>query len=239
MSLLSICQQVARSIPVAAPTVIVGSTDETASLLLACAQEAGKSLYRRHNWLSLITEYTFNTVASTADYNLPSDFAHLVNETLWDRDNYESIRGPLTPQEWQEYKSSILASTNTVWKRYRIRNVSGATKFSIHPTPDAAEEMVFEYVSNNWCQSSGGSSQTSWAADTDTGILDEYLIELGVKWRFLNRMGMGYEEEKNEYEREVNKAIARDGGAKRLSLTGKKQYHLIGSYNVPDSGYGA
>ena len=162
MSLLTICQSAAKMVPVAAPTVIVGSANETSSLLLACAQAEGKALARRYNWLSLVKEHTFNTVASQEDYSLPSDFKHLVNQTLWDRNNFESIRGPLSAQQWQEYKSSVLATTNTVWKRFRIRDVSGTVKFSIHPTPDSIETQVFEYVSGDWCETSGGTGQSSW-----------------------------------------------------------------------------
>lgn len=238
MTLLSICQQAARAVPLAAPSIIVGNTNETASLLLACAQDEGNALSRRYNWLSLVKEHTFSTVASTEDYSLPSDFSRLENQTLWDRNNYESIRGPLSSQQWQEYKSSVLATTNTVWKRFRIRDVSGTVKFSIHPTPDAAETMVFEYVSDNWCETSGGSGQSAWAADTDVGVLDEYLLGLGIKWRLLNRLGMIFDEEREEYEREVIKAIARDGGAPILNLTGRARYHLIGPENVQDTGFG-
>lgn len=238
MSLLTICQSAARMVPIAAPATIIDNANETAQLLLSCAQAEGKALCRRHNWLSLVTEHTFSTVASQEDYDLPSDFKHLVNQTLWDRGNFESIRGPLSPQQWQEYKSSVLATTNTVWKRYRIRNVSGDVKFSIHPVPDSVETLVFEYVSGNWCESSGGAGRSEWQADSDVGVVDEYLMELGVKWRLLNRLGMAYDEEREEYENEVAKAIARDGSSQILNITGRNRYHLIGPENVPDTGFG-
>lgn len=238
MSLLTICQNVADYVGTSKPTLIVGNTEETAVRLLACAQAAGKELQRRHNWLALITEHTFSTVASQEDYDLPSDYSRLLNQTLWDRSNYEELRGPLTPQQWQEYKSSVLATTSTIWSRYRIRNVSGTVKFSVFPTPTAVNSFVFEYISKNWCESSGGTDQEAWAADTDTGILDEYLLELGTRWRMLNRLGMVYAEEKSEYENEVGQAKARDGGAPILNISGRKRYQLIGPQNVRDTGFG-
>lgn len=239
MSLLSLCQDVTDDIGLAKPTIIVGNTDETARRLLAQAKAALKSLGKAHNWLSLVTEYTFSTAASTADYSLPSDFDRLENQTLWDRTNYEELRGPLSPQEWQEYKSSILASTVTTWKKYRIRNVSGTVQFSIHPTPDAVESLVFEYISANFCETAGGAGQTTWAADTDVGIVDEDLLFLGIRWRMMRRLGMSYEEERMEYEREVAQAWSRDGGAPVLSLVGRREYHLLGPENIPETGYGS
>lgn len=239
MTLLTICQDVARITPVAIPTTIVGSNDETASLLLACAQAEGKSLARRHNWLSLVAEHTFSTVIGQEDYDLPADFGRLENQTLWDRDNYERIRGPLSAQDWQAYKSSVLANTVTTWKQFRIRSVSGTVKFSVFPTPDAVETLVFEYASDGWAVSPLGIRQCCWEADGDTSVLDEYLLYLGTRWRFLSRLGMSYEDERIEYEREVSQAIARDGGAPVLSLNRNRNPRFISSANVPDTGYGA
>ena len=240
MSLLTICQAVADLVPVTKPSAIVGSTNDTARLLLACANQAGQALYRRHNWVILTTEHPFNTAASTETYDLPSDFGRLVNETVWDRANYESMRGPLNPQEWQAFKSSILGNTPSTWKKWRIRNISGTEKFAVYPTPDAVEQLVFEYVSDNWCKSSGGTGQAAWAADTDLPVLDDHLMELGILWRFLKRLGMAYDDELAEYNAEVDRAVARDGGSRVLSLTGGGlNPHLLDYTNIPETGYGS
>lgn len=65
MSLLSICQDVASEIPVAAPTAIVGNPDGTAQLMLALAQRAGEALARRPpaGWVALVREHDFMTAA--------------------------------------------------------------------------------------------------------------------------------------------------------------------------------
>lgn len=241
MTLLTICQNVANQIPVESPTVVSGSSNKTAKLLLSCAQSAGKSIARKkgkQHWLELVSEYTFSTVADQEDYDLPSDFFDLEDQTLWDRTNFWEIKGALSPQDWQAYKSSVLGDTATIRKRFRIRNVSGTRKFSVHPTPGAAETLVFEYVSKNWCESSGGTGQDSWQADTDIGIIDEYLIELDTKWRFLARSGMVYAEEKLEAEREISNALARNGGTRILKLSGRSEGRIIDTGNIPDTGFG-
>lgn len=242
MSLLTICQEAARNIPVDVPTSIIGNNQQTATLLLASAQKTGKALARapKSGWLATTKEYTFSTVAGTADYALPADFGHLVDQSLWDRSNYWELRGPLTPQQWQTYKSSVLGNTDITWKRFRIRNVSGTVKFSIDPTPtDNGEELVFEYVSTGWCKNASEVWQSEFKNDTDVGLVDEYLIQLGVEWRMLNRLGMEYQEEKREYEIQVQQAIARDGGAPVLDLGTRRSRSLIGPWNVPDTGYGS
>ena len=238
MSLLTICQAAAKVAGVRAPTSIVNAEDNDAILLLACAQDEGESLARRHSWVDMVKEHTFTTTNGTRDYSLPSDYKWMVGNTAWDRSNFEQMRGPLTPQEWQKRRSSVLADTATTWKHYRIRDVSGTRKFSIDPEPDASESLVFEYMSTSWCEAADSTGQSQWLADTDEPILDEFLIRLGVKWRFLKRLGLAYDEEYEEYQREVSKAIARDGGLRTLSITHRSQPHLIGPSNVPDTGFG-
>lgn len=238
MTVLSMAEDICRTSPVELPDSIIGNSDDTARLLQVSLNDAGRWIARRHDWVEMVKEHTFTTVASTVDYSLPSDFKYIIDYTAWDRSNYERTRGPLTPQEWQERKSSILASTATTWKRYRIRDVSGTKMFSIDPTPDAADSMVFEYMSTSWCESSGGTGQTYFQADTDVGIVDEEMIYLEAKWRFLNRLGMAYAEEKTEARDAIDFYVANNGGIRRLKLDGQPQLHLLGPQNVPDTGYG-
>jgi hypothetical protein len=91
-------------------------------------------------------------------------------------------------------------------------------------------------VSNAWCKSAGGVAQSTWAADSDTGILDEYLIKLGLCWRVLRRLGMSYADELDEYERALAKALAHDGGAAILAPAAGLA--LVGPWNVPESNFG-
>ena len=64
--LLRICQHAARKCQVEVPSAIVGSSNETAKILLACAQDEGEALSRRPDtaWKALIREHTFDIVLS-------------------------------------------------------------------------------------------------------------------------------------------------------------------------------
>lgn len=311
MSLLSICQLALADCGLAMPTSIIGNTDFTAQRVLAAAQLAGKSLYKRPQggWVNSIREYDFVTaavaqqagtiansgpggvavisgltgisaiaaltwyafgtgvpnnaiVASTtvstvtlnvaatqpgagqflfgqSDYALPSDFNRPVDNTMWDRSRFWAMRGPLSPQQWQLYKSSVIGRAS-IQRRFRFRRINNAMVFSVDPVPtDNASALVFEYVSNAWCESATGTPQSLWEADTDVGILDEDLLMLGTRWRVFRRLGFAYQEELSEYETEVSKAMATDGGAAILSLVGaENNLTLIGPWNLPETNFG-
>lgn len=201
-----------------------------------------------------------------SDYALPADFQRPVDNTFWDRSRFWSMRGPQSPQQWQLYKSSVIGRAS-IQRRYRFRSVytvggipvgagsPGAgtagntaaflTYLSIDPVPfDNDSSLVFEYVSNGWCQSAVGTTegvpQNSWQADTDVGIdaTMEYLISLNVSWRLLRRLGLSYNEELDEYERQVDKAAAHDGGSAILDLTPNNNLSLIGPWNLPETNFG-
>lgn len=173
-----------------------------------------------------------------SDYPLPSDFQRPIDNTMWDRARFWSMRGPMSPQQWQLYKSSVIGRAS-IQRRFRFREIGGSVHFSIDPVPtDNGSNLVFEYVSNAWCKSSGGTPQTQWEADTDVGILDEYLITLGVRWRMMRRLGFSYQEELDEYQRQVSKAMAKDGGLAILDMTPNDHLILLGPMNLPETNFG-
>ena len=173
-----------------------------------------------------------------SDYSLPADFERPIDNTMWDRSRFWSMRGPQSPQQWQLYKSSVIGRAS-IQRRFRFREIGGKQVFSIDPVPtDNGSALVFEYVSSGWCKSVTGTRQTQWEADTDLGVLDEYLIALGVRWRTLRRLGFDYSDERDEYDRKVAKAKSADGGAAILDLTPNNQLTLIGPWNLPETGFG-
>lgn len=187
------------------------------------------------NPVGAATDITFMKVG----YALPSDFNRPVDNTMWDRSRYWQMRGPLSPQQWQFYKSSIF-SRATVQRRFRLMRLGSTVYFTIDPPPtDNGSELVYEYVSNAWCQSSLGVAQTQWLADSDTGILDENLIYLGTKWRTLERLGMAYDSALADYENEADKAVAQDGGSATLDIAPQPWPWLLSPFGVQDGNFPA
>lgn len=230
MTLLSICQEALEEIgETEVPDSIVGNENQTAVQMLALANREGRSLSRACEWSVLRAEHTFATVASQAAYDKPSDMRYIVNATWWDRANYWPLFGPATAQDWQQLQSGLVTSTTRRWFMFR------GSSIHIYPTPSTSSETIaFEYITGKWCESSGGTGQTKFQADTDVAKLDEDLIRMGVIWRFLAKKGLPYETELAEYQMERDKAMARDGGKKVLNLGGMKIREAV---NVPEGSW--
>lgn len=229
MSLLTIIQTAADRCSLARPTAVTSDTDANIKMMLRLATEEGQSLRDRVDWQEITKEHTFTTVAAAAQTSsVPDDFHRVIPDTMFNRDTNRKVWGPMSPNEWQLIQSSLVTRVDPA---FRLRG--GTILFS--PTPTAGENVYYEYVSKNWCQSSGGTEQSAWAADTDTGILDENMMALGVIWRFKRARGLDYSEEFNEYERRVNHAMQRDGSRPRIYLSEPKNERVPYPPIVPES----
>jgi hypothetical protein len=212
MTILSIVSDACDRLGLTRPTSIITSSDPNVRVLLGLAQEEGKSLAKRHDWQALQAEHTFATADGTASYALPSGFRYIIKDTVFNRTRRRRMVGDLTPDQWQQTQASLVTQVNPA---FRIRT----SLFYISPTPTSVETVAYEYLSKNWCQSNAAAAQSAWAADTDTGLLDEDLMILGVVWRFKQAKGLDYAESMTNYEVEVNKAIMNDGARIRIDTS--------------------
>lgn len=233
MSLLSIITGACGELSLEQPSAVYTATDTQTQQLLALADKEGKELARRFDWQILQKEGTFTTVATetqvAAITTTYADFNRVVNESMWDRTQGWQIVGPLNAQQWQRRKAAF-AQAGT---RYYFRIRGNALLFN--PVPAAGNSVYFEYLSSKWCQSSGGTAQTAWAADNDTALIDEEVIRLGVVWRFLKAKGLDYAEEFRTYELALVDLFGADAGKQIIDMTNDDGPFL--GANIPDANW--
>lgn len=204
-TLLQLVQSVARRIGIAVPTVVATATDVTVLQLLEFAQEEGRELARYGDWRALRREHLFTTVAAETqtDTPIPDDWAGFIDGTLWNRSRREPLRGPVSAQDWQAWKSqSTFPLEGVVYLR--------GTSLLIQPTPEAGETVAYEYRSAYWCRSENGTEQEAWEADTDVSLLSPRLMAQGIIWRFKQGRGMEWQPDFAKYEFDVQQALAAD-----------------------------
>lgn len=218
MSLLTIIQRVTPRLGLSKPASVVGNTDSQVMQLLELANEEGEELASRFNWQALVKENTFTISTGSRDQGAlnsavvsAGDFDYLLNDTIWNRTNTEIIWGPLDAVNRQTYKAFPVTGP---YQRFWIQ---GGNLY-LDPAPTSADSAAFEYKSTHWCESSGGTGQDEWSADTDVGRLDENLMRLGLLWRWKQAKGLDYAQEFDAYEMRVADAMGRDGGAPRLRM---------------------
>lgn len=233
MSLGAICANALREMSgFEIPTSFFASTNQTARSCVALVRREMQTLEREHRWSNLITTHTFTTVSGTAYYDLPADFRAFANQSQWDRTNSRPLVGPASGAEWQWLKGDVAAGS-TIDRWFRLQG----SRLYLHPTPSVTGDTIaLDYYSRNTVVlQSTGAYAAEWASDNDTSRLDEELLTMGLKWRFLQAKGMPYEPEYKEYE-EIKEQLLADDGGKRVISFGMP--HIVLS-NLPDRGYGS
>lgn len=231
MTLLTLAQAACDIIGVPRPTSVIAGADQTARTMLSLAQREGRALARRWTWTALRKQQTFTTVAQTVQTGaVPSDFDRMVSGTFWNRTRRLLVQGPVTPGEWQ---GLVASSAVPIYSAFQIR----AGQIELYPSPPAGQTCAYEYVSSQWCQSAGGTGQTAWTADTDTGLLDEELTTLGLVWRFKQSRGLDYAEDLATYEEQVLQAMARDGTRRTARLAREFDYGAPHYPTVPEGNW--
>lgn len=214
MTLLTVIQGATDGLTgISRPSVVITSTDQNVLTLLRLANVEGQFLAQRYAWQALNNEATHTTVATQSQGAITTiagtDFDWIIPDTMWNRTQQWPVPGPVSPPDRQLMLARTQAGPYSQWW------ISGNT-LNFYPAPTASQTVVFEWQSKNWCQSSGGAGQSAWAADTDTGILNEAIMTQGIVWRYRASKGLDYAEAFRTYELLVANAIGRDGGRKTL-----------------------
>lgn len=72
-------------------------------------------------------------------------------------------------------------------------------------------------------------------SDTDTSLIDEKIMTLGIIWRYLRSIGNEYQDAKDEFDDAVEKAYAGFQGSRILDFNRVRNPIMIGPWNIPDT----
>ena len=234
MTLLTICQDAANLIGITAPDAVTSSTDTSTIQLEACANQEGRSQVQKYSWEVLIQEGSHTTIAAESQgamTTIATDFGRFSNQTLWNRTTDRRYYGPITAAKWQQILAVV---SGGITNYFRIRGGN----LLMHPTPTAGESVKFEYVSKNWVDTSGGSTANAdkFSGDSQTTVLEEELVVLGVVWRFVKLKGLPDDQQFVAYQTRMAEYSNHDGASPILRMAGPSR--VILALNEPEGNYG-
>lgn len=213
MTLLTIVQSAADELSLARPSSVIDNTDDEVVKLLRFATKAGETLMRAFPWQVLRAEQTFTGVSGEEQTSiLPSDFDRFVPETFWNRDTPVLVSGPVSPVQWQGLK----ATSYTGHPKFTYRGDS----ILILPALSGGESLAFEYISKNWCESSGGTARETWAADTDVSRFDEELHTLCTIYQYEQSEDLPWQAAYADYRRAMTDLTRNERAAANILAAG-------------------
>jgi len=215
MTMLSTIQHFCRRTNLTVPSTVFGSTDPQVLQIMAILEEEGAELSGRGSWEGLTLEATHTTVATESQGAITTiasgNFRYFKNNTIWDR-NLKLPVFVLDGSDWQAVKAFSVTGP-----RYHARIRGG--NLIANPVPAAGNTWAFEYVSWNWILDNDASTTKQYfTEDTDTFLLPEPVLLMGLRWRWKKEKGFDYAEDFRTYETMVKDALGREGMRRTLHM---------------------
>ncbi len=224
------------------------SSDDAFVQLRFLLNSAGQQLVTYHTWQQLVREYVFVTDSNLdpQDYPLPGDFAYMMDQTGWMRDQRVPLMGPLSAQDWQYLKGRNLASS-TIYASFRINE--GVLK--LFPTSSIVgqdQTIAYEYVSQNWVKPATETDPDNYRTEVQQGsdivLFPTPLPMLYLKGRYLAAKRYDTTRADAEFASQFAQWSGLEKSAPILGMGGRsgggsaRVPFLDGYYNTPDTNYG-
>ena len=235
----SICNQVAVEVGLQRVQDVFEATDVAFDQLTTLANACGIELLQDEKWEGLVREFAFTTqMGDDGKYDLPDDFAYMINQTGWDRTNKVALGGPLSAQQWEYLVGRDLVS-QTIYASFRERE----NMLWLFPQPPPTGlDISFEYISRNWVLVNGQAGEYNDHTEQagDVVLYEPFLFERLLKARFLEARGFDSTVAVEQLNRAFNSWSGKDKGAPVLNA-GRRYTgipYLDTFYSTPDTGFG-
>lgn len=232
LTLKQLCDSAREELGWDVPSLYAASTDPDGKQTFSLANRQGSSMMREPiAWSELKTEATITLVAAQQGYNLAADYSRMVPGSEWDQDAQKRLIGPRTARMWaKDEHGGVVFGLN--W-RYEIRAGQVVFQQTVE-SGDAGTAISYEYVSSYWAKDTGGSPKLRFTSDNDTQRFDDDVFIQGLIWRLKNAKGFPSQVEFAEYQAQLNRLKARDGGMPDVDF-GES---LTLDPNIPETGFG-
>jgi hypothetical protein len=208
MSLLTACQDAAIRLNGTRPASIFSSTDQFALELASLANETARAIAAAHDWQRLTKTWLIPGNGSAVSFALPADFDRMpISVDLYSSRSKIPLARARDLDEWTEFQITPVVGYPGYW-------IILEGQIHILPALITGETVRGFYITRDiW---SGNKSAAT--ADSDTFLLDDRLITLGLIWRWRALKRLEYAEDLRNFEIAFSEAAGRDKGSRILKM---------------------
>lgn len=209
MTVLNACQSALVRMIGRKPSTVFSSTEQTVVEVADLVTEVAIDIMKGHDWQALTKVHPITGDGAATTFPLPADYDRMVmgqgvadaNSWLW---GYSRVPDMDT---WMQIQNGFyLGVVSPGWWML----LGG--QFQFQPAPASGAVARVPYVSNNFALNKDGLPKATFSADTDTFLLDERLLTLGLIWRWRAQKRLEYAEDMQTYEIALSQVQARDKG---------------------------
>lgn len=217
------------------------SSDPAFIQLTNILTSAGREMLALFQWQKFVKTHTITTTVppDTGNYDLPDDFAYMIDQTGWTPTNGGNglpLGGPLSEQDWTYLVNTNLAEA-TIYVSFKMAD--GQLQVLPQPPPDGII-INFEYISRNWVALTGTTtgSKDAPTLSTDVILYEPILIQKFLKLRFLEAKGFDTTAAVAQFLTMFQSWTGKDVSAPVLNMARSRFFPYLGYRNIPETNYG-
>jgi len=213
MTVLSAAQSAALRLLGRKPTSVFSSSSAFEMELADLATETAVAIAKEHEWQKLKKLGTLTGNGSATAFDLPTDYDRMVKDGNVHSSLYQTAFFSRVDSldDWILIGDLLATASPGNW-------IVLGGQMNIKPAMPSNETARFYYISRNITATS-----PAFTSDSDEFVLPERLLTLGLIWRWRAQKRMEYAEDMTNYELALSQEIARDRGARIISV-GTRRY---------------
>lgn len=204
------------------------STGRTEQEFCDLANEVVTEIIKAHDWRSLVKQHNMVGDGVTTAFDLPSDYDRMPKNADVGRMNWYTWGYVDAPDLnfWNDLINGLASPSPGYWIM-----LGGQMQFI--PPVSANTTAEFYYISKAAViDGDSGERKNEFSKDTDTFVLDEKLLTLGLIWKWRQMKRVDYSEDLRNYEIRIEQLSGEDKGARVIRM-GKSAIDYNASYAYP------
>lgn len=215
MAIFSALQSAALRVAGLKPASFFGSSGQIEMELCDLINEVAEDICQYQDWQALTKVHSETGDGATEIFDFPADYdRQLLNADIQDLESwawgYEHITD-INDFLYQRQRGMIL--TPGAWIIYE-----GRMHFTPAPTGDAS----FPYISKFYAIDTAElTRKAAFDADTDTFVLKERLLTLGLIWRWREMKKLDFTGDQEAFTKAIDEYASKDAGSKVIRFGGR------------------
>lgn len=198
------------------PSAFFNATDKFALELCDLVNEVAQDVVKYRDWQALQSVETLTGDGATSAFPLPADFDRMnvsagvqnLDSWAWGYSRYGSV------DEFLFDQARDFTRVPGGWIIY-------GDQMRFAPAPPAGQSATFPYISTNIVRDANGTPKPKFTADTDTFVLPERLLTLGLVWRWRENKKLDASGDQEAFVKALDEVAAKDGGSKVIRYGGR------------------
>lgn len=218
MTVLSAIQRACTPIGLGVPTAVFSSTEREHLELQDVANTVAGDMADFYDWQILKAIATITGDGTTTAFSLPSDYGRMLKKAELRASTFPGspLEHITDTDEWLRIVVSGMTAGIGQWTIY-------GNQIQILPALANAATAKYFYIKNTIVDPASGSDKARFDMDTDTFLLDEGCLELGIIYKWKRNKGLPYAEELQDYNDKLAERAGNDKGSKIL-VVGRQRF---------------